>query len=88
MDTPVPEERDDNVLVDQLIERATRAPEPEVAVLSVLRTLATHIYYVGRNSGDDPVSRARTAGTDAWLEGLADIIEARSILRMSTPDGS
>lgn len=83
MDESTPEDRDDEALVTKLIERATRAPEPEVAVLSVLRTLASHIYYGGRSQSgdDDQLFRIRQATADAWLEGLADIIEARSMLR-------
>jgi hypothetical protein len=83
VDTPLPEGGDDQALVDRLIDRATRAPEPEVAVLSVLRTLATYIYYVGRyqDGADDQLFRIREADADAWLERLASIIEARSMLR-------
>lgn len=83
--TGIPENRDDNVLVDLLLDRAGRSDDPHVIVLSVLRTLANYIYYVGRNeisADDDILYRIRLADGDSWLDNLGNEIEARSAIPM------
>lgn len=83
--TGIPEIRDDGALVDLILNRASRSDDPHVIVLSVLRTVANYIYYVGRNeigSDDDILYRIRLADGDSWLDGLGNEIEARSLIPM------
>lgn len=74
----------DNIsLSEQLVERASRCPDPAVTVISLLRTLSTYIHYTGRNEGTD-LHRIMVAGTDHWLDDLANVIELDTSITTDT----